>query len=332
MVEILGKQVGATGLGLMSFTAFPERKIAHDDAIKALKAAFEAGATVWNGGVFYGNPDTEENLKLIAEYFEKYPEDAEKVVLSVKGGVNPKIWKPDGSRENIRRDIDTTLKYLDGKKKLDMYCLARIDAQVPLEESIHAIADYIKDGRVGALCLSEVKPSTLKRIHEICPVSAVEIEFSVWEQEAVEIGLMETCAEMNIPVFAYSPLGRGYLGGLIKKRSDVEGSSYTHITERFSEESIEKNWKVVEELQKIASKYEETSAAVALEYIRQKSNSPGFPTIVPIPGTTQAERAVSNTKRVPMTAEDVAELDVFMKGFKVHGQRYRAAVAPMLYQ
>ncbi|CAN6614356.1 putative pyridoxal reductase [Trichomonascus vanleenenianus] len=332
MPEILGKNVGATGFGLMNFTSIPEVKPSDEDAIKAMKAAVEAGATFWNGGEFYGRPDPESNLKLIAKYFDTYPEDADKIVLSIKGGVDTKVWLPDGSKECIQKSIDTTLKHLAGKKKLDMFCLARLDPKVPAEESINAIADYIKAGKVGALCLSEVKPVTLKKVNEIFPVSAVEIEFSVWEQEAVTNGLMKTCEELKIPIIAYSPLGRGYLSGQIKKRSDVEGSNFSLMTDRYTEENLEKNWKIVELLQKLADKHDSTPANVALEYIRQKSSSPGFPVVIPIPGTTKADRAISNTKRIPMTSSDVAEIDNFMKEFQTAGHRYSTHHDAFLYQ
>ena len=147
-----------------------------DQAFAAMRAALERGSIAWNGGELYGTPER-NSLQLLAEYFTKYPEDADKVVLSIKGGCIPGTTPvPDGSRKNVQRSIEECLKWLDGKKFLDLFEVARLDPNVPVEETIGAITEYIKAGKVGGLSMSEVNAKTIRKIHAIHPVSAVEVE------------------------------------------------------------------------------------------------------------------------------------------------------------
>lgn len=176
-----------------------------------MKAALAGGSTFWNGGELYGTP-TLNSLQLLNAYFTKYPADAEKVVLSIKGGCIPgTMAHTDGSRKNIQRSIDETLKVLDGKKFLDLFEAARLDPKVPVEETIGTIVEYIKAGKIGGLSLSEVNANTIRKVHAIHPVKAVEVEFSLWSTDILENGVAETCGELGIPIIAYSPLGRGFL-------------------------------------------------------------------------------------------------------------------------
>ena len=176
-----------------------------------MRAALERGSIAWNGGELYGTPER-NSLQLLAEYFTKYPEDADKVVLSIKGGCIPGTTPvPDGSRKNVQRSIEECLKWLDGKKFLDLFEVARLDPNVPVEETIGAITEYIKAGKVGGLSLSEVNAKTIRKIHAIHPVSAVEVELSLWSTHILENGVAQTCGELGIPIIAYSPLGSGFL-------------------------------------------------------------------------------------------------------------------------
>lgn len=175
-----------------------------------MRTALSNGATAWNAGELYGTPQR-NSLHLLNEYFTKYPENADKIVLSVKGGLVPGGLKPDGSKANVSRSIEECLKVLDGKKFLDLFECARQDRDVPLEETIGTIADYVKAGKVGGISLSEVSAQTIRKAHAIHPISAVEIEFSLWTTDILENGVAQTCAELGIPIIAYSPLGRGFL-------------------------------------------------------------------------------------------------------------------------
>ena len=176
-----------------------------------MKTALDLGANFWNGGEFYGGPEY-NSLHLLNKYFTKYPEDADKVVISIKGGAKPDgSLMPDGSRENVRRSIDECLKLLDGKKKLDIFECARVDPNVPIEETIGYIAEYVKEGKLGGISLSEVSAKSIRKAAAVHPIACVEEEFSLWVTEPLDNGVASTCAELNIPIVAYSPLGRGFI-------------------------------------------------------------------------------------------------------------------------
>ena len=182
-----------------------------------MKTALERGANNWNGGELYGTPER-NSLHLLNEYFTKYPEDADKVVLSIKGGMVPGQMQVDGSKAGVQRSIDECLRVLDGKKFLDLFECARVDPNIPVEETIAAIAEYVKAGKLGGISLSEVNANTIRRAAKVHKISAVEVELSLWHTEILENGVAQACAELDIPIIAYSPLGRGFLVSQINGR------------------------------------------------------------------------------------------------------------------
>jgi pyridoxine 4-dehydrogenase len=179
-----------------------------------MRTALSLNANNWNGGELYGSPER-NSLHLLNEYFTKYPGDAEKVVLSIKGGLVPGSFTPDGSKKGIQRTIDECLKVLDGKKSLDLFECARVDPKTPIEETVGYIAEYVKAGKLGGISLSEVNAATIRKAHKAHPIAAVEVEFSLWVLDILENGVAETCAELGIPIIAYSPLGRGFLVSIL---------------------------------------------------------------------------------------------------------------------
>ena len=181
-----------------------------EQSFRAMRAALSHGANAWNGGELYGSPER-NSLHLLNEYFTKYPEDADKIVLSIKGGFVPGQMLPDGSEKNVRRSIDECLKALDGKKFLDLFECARLDPKTPIEITIGTIAEYVKAGKIGGISLSEVNAQTIRRASKAHKISAVEVEFSLWATDILENGIAQACAELDIPIIAYSPLGRGFL-------------------------------------------------------------------------------------------------------------------------
>ena len=181
-----------------------------DHSCTVMKTALERDSNFWNGGEFYGSQDR-NSLHLLNEYFTKFPQDAGKVVLSIKGGLKPGQMIPDGTEENVSRSIDECLRLLDGKKFLDIFECARVDPNVPIETSIEAIAKYVKSGRIGGISLSECNAQTIRRANKVHKISAVEVEFSLWATEILTNGVAQTCSELQIPIIAYSPLGRGFL-------------------------------------------------------------------------------------------------------------------------
>jgi pyridoxine 4-dehydrogenase len=131
---------------------------------ETLNKSLELGANFWNGGELYGTPEY-NSLHLLNKYFTKYPENADKVVLSIKGGLKPGQLIPDGSEENIRRSVDESLRVLDGKKKLDIFECARQESKYPVEHTIGVLAQYVKEGKIGGIGLSEVDAETIRRAY-----------------------------------------------------------------------------------------------------------------------------------------------------------------------
>jgi pyridoxine 4-dehydrogenase len=131
---------------------------------ETLNKSLELGANFWNGGELYGTPEY-NSLHLLNKYFTQYPENAEKVVLSIKGGLKPGQLIPDGSVANIRRSVDESLRVLDGKKKLDIFELARQDSAFPVEHTVEVLAQYVKEGKIGGIGLSEVDAATIRRAY-----------------------------------------------------------------------------------------------------------------------------------------------------------------------
>jgi len=166
-----------------------------------MRGALAAGCNFWNGGEFYGTPEF-NSLTLLEKYFTKYPEDADKVVLSIKGGLAPGL-SPDSSPENIRRSIDNCLKLLNGKKSMDIFECARVDKKTPIETTMKVMADeYVKTGKIGGIALSEVSAATIERAVKVTKIVAVEVELSLWSTDPLTDGIFEVCAKNNISVVA----------------------------------------------------------------------------------------------------------------------------------
>ena len=336
MATLTGKSIGQTGYGMMSKDpgeipstqanlyedlTWRETPVPDSQAFATMKAALSAGANFWNGGELYGKPDG-NSLHLLNRYFTKHPEDASKVVLSIKGGISPGQFRPDGSEKNIRRSIDECLKVLDGKKFLDIFEPARQDTSVPLEETMNTMAQYVKDGKLGGIGLSEVTPQQIRDAASIHPIAAVEVELSMQTPDILSNGVVATCAELKIPIVAYSPLGRGLLTGQITKTSDLDPSDIRHRLPRFSAENIGKNAALGNEVQKLAKSKGCTLAQVALAWVRSHSGRDGAGTIIPIPGSTTESRAIENSKDVVLSETELKEVDDIIKNAEVAGGRY----------
>ncbi|KAJ3573745.1 hypothetical protein NPX13_g4592 [Xylaria arbuscula] len=178
MPTIQGKEVGPIGLGLMGFT-WRANPCSQEQAFETMRAALANGCNFWNGGEFYGPPEY-NSLVLLERYFEKYPEDADKVLISIKGGINPKTYMSDASPENTRRSLDDSIAQLKGRKKLDLFEFGRRDQNVPMEETFKLIQEeYINTGKLGGISLSEVRAETIHEAVKYVKVEAVEVELSL---------------------------------------------------------------------------------------------------------------------------------------------------------
>ncbi|KAF2740033.1 aldo/keto reductase-like protein [Polyplosphaeria fusca] len=321
MVKLVGKEVGKVGYGLMGLTwrASPPSQ---EQAFEAMHTALSKGANFFNGGELYGTPER-NSLQLLNEYFTKYPGDAEKVVLSIKGGsVRGEPLTPDGSQKNIRRSIDECLKVLEGKKFLDLFESARIDPKVPYEDTISYIAEYVKAGKVGGISLSEVDAESIRKAAGVHKISAVEVEFSLFSTDILENGVASTCAELGIPIVAYSPLSRGFLTGELRSFDDLPKDSMLRYYPRFQPDVFDENLKLVAEVEAIAKARGATAAQVAIGWIISHNGKPGMPEIIPIPGATTTSRIEENMSPVELSADEVAKIEDILKKFPISGGRY----------
>lgn len=269
----------------------------------------------------YGTPER-NSCHLLNEYFTKYPEDASKVVLSIKGGLKKGEMAPDGSEKNIRRSIDDCLKALDGKKSIDVFECARVDPNTPIEVTIAAFQKCVDEGKIRGISLSEVKAETIRRASKVAPIACVEVELSLWATDILHNGVASTCAELGIPIVAYSPLMRGALTDQIKTLDDIPEGDFRRSLPKFQPDVIAANRKLTDEIDKLASRKDCTKPQIALAWCRALSGRPGMPTIIPIPGATTEARVLENGKEVELTEQDMKEIDEILKENEIVGDRY----------
>ncbi|KAK4215554.1 NADP-dependent oxidoreductase domain-containing protein [Rhypophila decipiens] len=317
---IAGKPVGPVGFGMMNLTL--SCKLTHEEAIKSLKAALENGANFWNAGTFYGPPNA-NSLHLLKAYFAKYPEDAPKVVLSVKGLYNIRTNQPDCSPSGIRSAVDEALAILGRTKKIDLFEPARIDPNVPIETTVRTFAELIKQGKIASYGLSETSPSTIRRAHAILPPAAVEEELSLFSRHVLDRdgpdgGVADTCRELGIPLVGYSPMGSGWLTGNIKRLEDLPADDYRRHFPRFQPGAFERNVKLAEAVEGVAKKKGCSPAQVAIAWVIRQG-------VIAIPGATKVSRVEENCKLVELTDEEAAELQEAVDHTAVVGDRYPEA-------
>jgi len=318
MPQIVGKEIGPIGYGMMGLT-WKASPPSEEQCFKTLKASLKAGANFWNAGEFYGTPE-HNSLTLLNKYFTKYPEDAEKVVLSIKGGlVN---MRPNGTPEGIKTSVENCLRLLDGKKSIDVFECARVDKSVPIETTMKALEEYVKAGKIGGIALSEVSAATIQKAAKATKIVAVEVELSLWTLNILSNGVAAACAENNIPVVAYSPMGRGMLTGEIKSPDDIPENDMRKQHPRFQPENFSKNLDLVKELEKIAQEKGVTPAQLALGWTRSIAKKDGMPEIIPIPGASSEARVLENSKDVMLSAGDLKAIDEILAKFTVTGARY----------
>ncbi|KAF7163650.1 hypothetical protein CNMCM5623_008456 [Aspergillus felis] len=321
MPSLVGKEVGPTGYGMMRMTWNPQPP-SEEKCFETLNTALALGSNFWNGGELYGTPEY-NSLHLLNKYFTKYPENADKVVLSIKGGVKPGQLVPDGSEANIRRSVDECLRVLDGKKTVDIFECARQDPNTTVEHTVTVLAQLIKEGKIKGIGLSEVNAETIRRAHKVHPIAAVEVELSLWDTHTLQDGVAETCAELGIPLVAYSPLGRGVLAGAFTSLSEIPEGDFRKVLPKYQEDTMKHNIKLVNEVKGLASRKGVAPAQIALGWLLTLSDKPGMPTIIPIPGGTTSDKVTQNLQGVPRLSDaEMAELDRILKENEVRGARY----------
>lgn len=321
-ITIANRTVGPIGLGLMGMTwtvANPTLP-SQDQSFAVMDTALSSGPKLFNGGEIYGTPERNSN-HLLRAYLEKYPEKADKIVLSIKGGVNPDTHALDGSEAGVRRTVEDSNKALGGVKQIDIFQYARVDKQTPIEETIGYLKKLQDEGAIGSIGLSEVRASTIERAHKITPIAAVEVELSLWTPDILRNGVAETCARLGIPIVAYSPLSRGGLTGKIQSVEDfAEGDSRRHFP-KFQGELLKMNLKLNEEVEELAGRKRVSKSQIAINWVSglsgrrvRVSDAEGLqkevvmPIVIPIPGSTKTERVEENSTVVKLSDEEFGEL------------------------
>ncbi|KAG8743113.1 hypothetical protein FRC12_015147, partial [Ceratobasidium sp. 428] len=292
--DLAGTPIFKIGHGLMHMTLLPGSH-SEEQCFEAIKAGVEAappGVKVFlNSAEFYGpSDDRTANLTLLNKFFTKYPEYAERTVLFVKGGVDVSITgiQVDASEAGIDRNIKAISEKLGPHKKLDMFECARIDPKVPVEETMAALNKQVESGKISAIGISECSAATLERASKVAKIAAVEIEVSPWSYEEETRKVIAKAAEIGAVVAAYSPLGSGFLTGKVKPGT-LHEKDHRRIFPRFTEEAMKKNEGIVNALAEIANKKGVTLAQLSIAWVSSLG-----PHVVPIPGSSRAERTLEN--------------------------------------
>ncbi|TVY50657.1 Pyridoxal reductase [Lachnellula cervina] len=323
MPTLVGKEITGKGFGLMRSPllsslkpryTIPGSLVPDDIAFPVFKAALSHGANIWSGADYYGTPEA-NTLHLLNRYFTAYPADADKVILTIKGGV-VNAATMDCSPEGMRRSVDNCNRILDGKKKIDFF--------------VGGLAELVREGKIGGILLSESSAATIKRANKIHHISFVEAELSLWATDILHNGVAETCKELDIVVLAHTPLGRGMLAGNFNNHADVANGEFHSMFPRFQGENFEQNLKLVRELRKLAQKKGCTNAQFALAWLRSVSGKAGMPVIVPLAGARSEARVKENCEDVTLTDSEAKEIDDILGSFPVAGARYPAVAATLL--
>jgi aryl-alcohol dehydrogenase-like predicted oxidoreductase len=243
----------------------------------------------------------------------------EEVVLATKFGnvrsEEGKFLGVNGRPEYVRQACDASLQRL-GLDTIDLYYQHRVDPQTPIEDTVGAMADLVKAGKVRHLGLSEAAPATIRRGHAIHRISAVQTEYSLWTRDP-EGGVLDTCRELDIAFVAYSPLGRGFLTGRFRSPDDLAPDDWRRNNPRFQGENFYRNLDLVARVEALAGRKRCTPAQLAIAWLLNRGND-----IIPIPGSTRAERVEENAAAadISLSREEMDELEGV--GAMVAGQRY----------
>jgi len=318
-----GLEVSAIGLGCMGMS-WAYGGADDSQSIRVLHHAIDIGVTFWDTAETYG-PFTNEELIGRALKGKRREDVTIATKFAWKFGPNNEQIGLDSTPQNIKRSIEGSLRRL-GTSYIDLYYQHRLDPNTPIEDTVRAMADLVKEGKVRYIGLSEVGPGTIRRAHKVHPLSAVQSEYSLWTR-GVEEKVLPALRDLGVGLVAYSPIGRGFLSGKIKRVNDLPESDWRRNNPRFQGENFRHNFRLVEVVQEIASANHVTAAQVALAWVLRRGND-----IVPIPGTRHIEYLEENLNALSLKlpASDLAQLNREARAFEVAGARYPEAAMKVL--
>jgi aryl-alcohol dehydrogenase-like predicted oxidoreductase len=312
-----GPQVSAIGLGCMGFSEFYTSDAATEgDAIAVIHNALARGLTFLDTADAYG-PYSNEILvgRAIAGRRGE-------VFLATKFGIqrdpaNPRKRAISGKPDYVRSSCEGSLKRLN-VDRIDLYYQHRVDRDTPIEETVGAMAELVKAGKIGGIGLSEPSAATIRKAHNVHPITAVQTEYSLWSREP-EDGVLQTCEELGIGFVPYSPLGRGFLTGRYRSIEDLDANDFRRHSPRFQGANFAKNLAIVDRVREIAKEKHCTPAQLALAWLLAQG-----PHIVPIPGTTSAARLAENLAAadIELRAADLERIATAAPSGIAAGERY----------
>jgi aryl-alcohol dehydrogenase-like predicted oxidoreductase len=293
------------------------------ESIATIHRALDLGIKFFDTADVYG-PHTNEEL--VGRILKPH---RDKVIIATKFGI---IRNADGTRgvngrpEYVRSACDASLKRL-GIDTIDLYYQHRVDPNTPIEETVGAMAELVKQGKVRYLGLSEAGPQTIRRAHSVHPISALQSEYSLWSRDHEDDGVLTTVRELGIGFVAYSPLGRGFLTGQIRRPSDLAPDDWRHTSPRFQGENFQKNLDLVTKIEELAEKKKVKASQLALAWVLAQGED-----IVPIPGTKRRSYLEENVAAVEikLTEDELEALDAIAPQGAAAGERYTPAMMKMV--
>jgi len=319
-----GPQISALGLGCMGMSDFYG---AHDDAesIATIHHALDRGVTLLDTADMYG-PHTNEEL--VGRAIKGRREQA---FIATKFGImrdpaNPQARGVNGRPEYVRAACEGSLRRL-GIETIDLYYQHRVDPGVPIEETVGAMAELVKAGKVHYLGLSEASGQTLTRACTVHPIAALQSEFSLWTRDPEENGMLVACRRLGVSLVAYSPLGRGFLTGAIRSPDDFEADDFRRGNPRFQGENFARNLALVDEVKKLAADKGCSPAQLALAWVLAQGED-----VLAIPGTRHRSRLDENLGAldVRLSASERAAIDAVFPPNAAAGDRYAGPSMQMI--
>lgn len=310
-----GLSASQLGLGCMGMSEF-YGTTDNETSVKTLHRAFELGINFWDTADAYGPHLNEE---LVGKALKGIRNE---ITLATKFGIlrdpaNPTLRGLSGKPAYVQSACEASLKRLN-TEVIDLYYLHRVDPATPVEDTVGAMAKLVEQGKIKAIGLSEVSAATLRKAHVVHPITAVQSEYSLWTRDPEE-EVLATCKELGIAFVAYSPLGRGFLTGQIKKFEDLEADDYRRFSPRFQGDNFQKNLELVKRINELAAQKGCTSSQLALAWVMAQGDY-----IFPIPGTKRIKYLEENAGAVEVhfTATELTAIETFFPKDAAAGLRY----------